>query len=182
MDDLTDRFPPADKAVLPAGQWPAYERIERRRGRIPAPFVPLLASPDVAEAFDGLSEILQHGSLPAVVREAVFLRTARSHRCAYLWMNHLGKAAQAGLDAKAQAALASGEIPSAPTTVVAVARFVAELRDEHRVTQPVYDDVVLALGVCGVVELTAFCGFATSIAMLLNMRQPALPPGPPAPF
>lgn len=182
MDALHDRFPALAKAALPAGQHPAYDRIEQRRGRIPAPFAPLLASPDVAEAFDRLSETLQHGTLPAVVREAVFLITARQHRCAYLWMNHRGKASQAGLDEAAQSALGRGALPAGPANVVAAARLVHALHADHRVPQPVYDEAVQALGVRGVVELTAFCGFSASVAMLLNLRQPDLPAGAPPPF
>ena len=177
-----DRFPPLVRAALPADQQAAHDRIEQRRGRIPAPFVPLLASPEVAEAFDKLSASLQHGSLPAMVREAVFLITARRQRCAYLWINHVEKAMHAGLDESALAALANDEIPAAPAAVASAGSFVKALLENHRIPQPLFEKTVKVLGLAGVVELTAFCGFAASVAMLLNMRQPALPPGPPAPF
>jgi len=181
-DDFADRYPPPDPRTLDIDQQRAHERIEQRRGRLPAPFTALLASPVLAEAFDQLSSALQQGVLPADVREAVFLMRARRQRCRYLWTNHVGKALEAGLDGAAVAAIGQGRIPMAPVAVRAAAHFEQALALEHRVPQPIHDAAVAALGARGVVELTAFCGFASSVALLLNVRQPGSPTGAEAPF
>ena len=182
LSEPFDRFPPPDKQDLDAAQRRAYDLIEQRRGRLPAPYTALLGSPAIAEAFDQLSGALQQGALPSIVLEAVFLMKARRHRCRYLWINHVGKARKAGLDDDTVTALGKGLIPETPAAVRAAARFEQSLAEEHRVPQPVYDDVEAELGSRGLVDLMVFCGFASSVAMLLNVRQPKPPMGAEAPF
>ena len=129
-----------------------------------------------------LTSTIQQGALPSIVLEAVFLMKARRHRCRYLWINHVGKARKAGLDDDTVMALGKGLIPETPAAVRAAARFEQSLAEEHRVPQPVYDDVEAELGSRGLVDLMVFCGFASSVAMLLNVRQPKPPTGAEAPF
>ncbi|RYI12128.1 MAG: hypothetical protein EON48_13260 [Acetobacteraceae bacterium] len=182
MSDRFDRFPAPDKRDLDAAQRQAYDLIEQRRGRLPAPYTALLGSPAIAEAFDQLSGALQQGTLPPIVLEAVFLMKARRHRCRYLWINHVGKARSAGLHDDTVAALGQGLIPDAPAAVRAAARFEQSLAEAHGVPQPLYDAVAAELGPRGPVDLTAFCGFASLVASILNVRQPEIPAGAEAPF
>lgn len=182
MDDASDRFPAPDMQALDAAQRQVCDLIERRWGRLPAPYTALLGSPAVAEAFDQLSGALQQGTLPPGVLEAVFLMKARRHRCRYLWINHVDKARHAGLDDDAVDALGRGSIPEGPAAVRVAARFERSLAEEHGVPQALYDDVAAELGPRGLVDLTVFCGFASSVALILNVRQPAAPAGVEAPF
>jgi 4-carboxymuconolactone decarboxylase len=177
-----ERFPPIDKATLPGDQRAAYDLIVGRRGALPAPYATLLASPEAADLFEQYSSRLWHGVLPNALLEAVFLATAQRCGCRYQWMNHVKKAAEAGLDSDAIAAIGRGELPTAPEDVAQGLRFAEMLHRDHAVSQPVFDAVAARFGQRGVVELTAFCGFATSVAMLLNVRQITLPAGEPAPF
>jgi 4-carboxymuconolactone decarboxylase len=182
LDDLCDRFPAPVKQDLDVAQRQAYDVIEQRRGRLPAPYTALLGSPAVAEAFDQLSGALQQGGLPPSVLEAVFLMKARRHCCRYLWINHVGKARAAGLDEKTVVALGQGRIPDAPAAVRVAAHFEHVLAEQHRVPQPLYEDAAAELGARGLVDLMVFCGFASSVALILNVRQPETPAGAEAPF
>ncbi|UST52516.1 hypothetical protein NF681_00630 (plasmid) [Comamonadaceae bacterium OTU4NAUVB1] len=93
-----------------------------------------------------LTSTIQQGALPSIVLEAVFLMKARRHRCRSLWINHVGKAREAGLDDDTVAALGDGSIPAAPAAVRAAAHFEQALAETHCVPQPLYDDVAAELG------------------------------------
>ena len=129
-----------------------------------------------------LTSAIQQGALPSIVLEAVFLMKARRHRCRSLWINHVGKAREAGLDDDTVAALGHGSIPEAPAAVRAAAHFEQALAETHCVPQPLYDDVAAELGPRGRVDLTVFCGFAALVASILTVRQPETPEGAEAPF
>ncbi|MBU4609345.1 carboxymuconolactone decarboxylase family protein [Achromobacter sp. GG226] len=193
-----DRYVPVAPDALDTASRALYERLLAERGRVPAPFVPLLATPPVGEAIAQWSAALQAGALPDAVREAVFLRVARRQRCRYLWANHVGRARAAGLPDTVIAALASGA-PVAPAHAVAATvaddqtrqalaavapalALTTALLETAVVTDAQVDAVQAVLGTRGVVELTSFCGFAVSVALLLTLRQPSLPAGVPVPF
>jgi alkylhydroperoxidase family enzyme len=175
-----DRFPDRPRDTLDGGEREAFDRIAARRGKVPAPFVPLLKSPEVADLFEQFSARLWT-SLPADLLEAVFLMVARRCRCAYQWHTHVPKGLAAGLSADDIARLSRGEA-LADGLRGDVTRFVLALHTEAVVPQATYEAVVRQLSERGTVELVAFCGAAHTVALLLNVRQPALPAGAPVPF
>jgi len=197
FDASRDRFVPVSPDTLDASPRALYERLLAERGRVPVPFVPLLAAPAVGEAVAQWSAALQAGVLPAAVREAVFLRVAQRYRCRYLWANHVGKAREAGLPDSLIVALADGAAIAPASAVGMVAHeetrqgsaavmpalaLATALLEATAVTDAQVDAVKTVLGTRGVVELTSFCGFAVSIALLLALRQPCLPDGVTVPF
>ncbi|MDB5857573.1 MAG: hypothetical protein JWQ76_1262 [Ramlibacter sp.] len=168
-----DRFP-ARKDVLPPEQRQTYEQIEARRGTVPAPFLPLLASPKVADAFERFSASLWSGCLAKDLQEAVFLVTARAYRCDHQWRQHEKKALAAGVSAGAVAAMQAGRAPSAAEAdarLGAVIRFADELHAKQSVPDDVFQAVATHLGPAELSELVAFCALAASIALLLNVGE-----------
>jgi len=171
-----DRFPDPRRDELGGEEREAFDRITARRGKVPAPFVPLLKSPATAELFEALSSHLW-SSLPADVAELAFLIVAWHHRCAYQWHTHVPKALAAGLSQEDIARLSRGE-PLPPGRLGDLGRFVTALCAGPAVPQHLHDAAVRELSERGAVDLVAFCGAAQAVAMLLKLRQPAASPFP----
>ena len=142
-----------------------------RRGRVPAPYLPLLGSPRVTDLFEQLSTELWKGALPPSVLEAIFLMTAHRQRCRHQWQTHAGKALAAGVTAPMIATIAAGGIPPDGGALEIAGRFYASLADAQHVS----DDALLharrQFGEQGTAELVAFCGMANMVAMLLNVQS-----------
>ncbi len=178
---VVDRFPPRDMASLSAGQQALYADIEARRGKMPAPYEALAGSPEVAALFEGLSSRLWKGALPAHVLEAVFLITARHHRCVYQWQTHRVKALESGIDLDVIKAIGSDSdlegIAMRHREVADIYIFLRALYGRHTVSDQDFKTLAAHFDEAGLSELLAFCGLATSVAMLLNVRQIMPPPG-----
>ena len=169
------RFPATAEASRSAGQRAAYDLIERRRGRVPAPYLPLLGSPRIADLLEQLSTELWTGTLPQRVREAVFLMTAHRQQCRHQWETHAAKALSAGLSPEMVEAIAAGKIPEDGGPVEAAGRFFLALTEHHRVADEVFGQVQRHFGEHGMAELVAFCGLAGTVALLLNVQVPEAP-------
>ena len=63
-----------------------------------------------------------------------------------------------------------------------VYNFARELVDEHRVSDPLYNEAVELLGEAGVVELVILLGYYTLVSMTLNVFEVPVPAGESAPF
>ena len=169
----TDRFP-GRKELLPPVQQAAYEQIEARRGRVPAPYLPLLGSPGVADAFERFSTALWDGVLTRDLQEAIFLVAARAYRCEHQWHTHEPRALAAGVPASTIAAMKADRVPDteeAGARLAAVIRFASVLYAQQSVPRDVFDDVAARLGGAQLSELIAFCALATSISLLVNVRE-----------
>jgi alkylhydroperoxidase family enzyme len=166
------RFPATADALRSAEQRAAYDLIERRRGRVPAPYLPLLGSPRVADLLEQLSTELWTGTLPQRVLEAVFLMTAHRQQCRHQWETHAANALAAGLSLEMVEAIAAGKIPEDGGPVEAAGRFFLALTERHHVTDDVFEQVQRHFGEPGVAELIAFCGLAGTVALLLNVQLP----------
>jgi len=169
------RFPAPAEALRSAEQRAAYDLIERRRGRVPAPYLPLLGSPRVADLLEQLSTELWTGTLPQRVLEAVFLMTAHRQQCRHQWETHAAKALSVGLSLEMVDAIAAGKIPEDGGPVEAAGRFFLALTEHHRVADDVFEQVRRHFGEHGMAELLAFCGLAGTVALLLNVQVPQAP-------
>lgn len=179
-----DRFPQRARAAMSTAERDAHDDIVGARGMLPAPASLMLHAPDAARAYDAWSRALWVGVLPACVGELVFLYLARVHRCRYQWINHAGKARKAGIPEPLVDALGRGDPPPAGTAaeLCEAWRFVDELHTRHGVSDGAFNAITARFGVRGAAELAAFCGLATSVALLLNVRQPPDPETGSAPF
>ena len=182
--DPVDRFAPTRAGELSASQRGAREEIVHSRGRVPAPFEALVRSPDVARAFDRLSTALWSGVLPKRIGELALLMSAYQYRCRFLWMNHVAKAREAGLTASVIDAIGRGSSPP-PTEdadILAAWAVIESMQPGHQLADDLFERACACFTEQGVVELVAFCGFAASVAMLLQLRQVPLPPDGSCPF
>lgn len=171
-----DRFPPVSKEHLSPAQRLVYERIEASRGNLPAPYYVLLDTPQVADLFERLSSQVRDGVLPKHILEAIFLATARRHKCAYQWVAHVKVAERVGLSSGVIESIGRGDIPEDPRDITLVLRFMAALDRHQSVPDEVYEALRSTFGAQGIGELIVFCGLATTVAMLLNVGQ-IKPPG-----
>lgn len=166
------RFPVTRDALPTAVQQAAHDLIEARRGRVPAPYLPLLGSPRVADLFEQLSTELWAGALPSSVLETIFLMTAHRQQCRHQWQTHADKALAAGVTASMIDTIASGGIPADGGALEAAGRFYASLADARYVSDDALLDARHQFGEQGTAELVAFCGMANMVAMLLNVQSP----------
>jgi 4-carboxymuconolactone decarboxylase len=164
------RFSLQREALAPT-QREAFDAIAARRGRVPAPYAPLLASPAVADQFERFSTLLWEGRLTQDVRELVFLVTAQAWRCGHQWTTHEDKALQAGVPAAAIAAVRAGRAlapQEACARLRAAARLAGELQAQRTVPDAVFAEAAVQFDAAELAELLAFCTLAASVAMLLN--------------
>jgi 4-carboxymuconolactone decarboxylase len=112
------------------------------------------------------------------------LITARHWSCQYEWYAHEPHARAGGVPENVIEAIKLGKRPlfNQPDAE-AVYDFVTEIKRTHFVSADVHQRLVNAIGVQGLVELTALLGHYTLIAMMLNANEYGVPQGvaPPLP-
>lgn len=165
-------------AALTVGQQNALERIAAGpRGKLIAPFVPLMRTPELMTRLQLVGEYLRFGSgLPAQLTELVILIVARRWDQDYEWGHHVPLARAAGLDNEVITAVGDGRSPiGGSDEVLAVWQFVTELDDHHAVTDSTFDAAMRAVGDTGVVELIATVGYYTTLAMTMNAARTPVP-------
>lgn len=167
------RFP-SDRQALPASLHATFDAIAGRRGTVPAPYLPLLASPEVAERFEQFSARLWGGRLGRDVQELVFLVTAQAWGCRHQWVTHEPKALAAGIGAPVIDALRAGRdiggLAEGPR-LLAAARVARRLQMRQPLDDELFTEMTQAFDAAEVSELLAFCALAASIAMLLNANE-----------
>ncbi|MDB5947279.1 MAG: hypothetical protein JWQ33_2305 [Ramlibacter sp.] len=146
---------------------------------MPAPYEVLVGSPEIAMQFERFSTALWSGAVSALISETIFLITAKHFRCAYQWETHKAKALDAGLRPEIIRAIGQGEpldeLCVDQRAVLDVYRFLRALHFDFAVSDGDFDRFAAHFDEVQLSELMAFCGFAVSIAMLLNVRQVAPP-------
>jgi hypothetical protein len=147
----------------------AIESIEASRGKVPAPFIPLLSDPEVALAFERFSSLLWR-SLPPLPLEVVFLVVARRFYCSYQWKTHEKKAIDLGLTAAELGEIAeSGIVKSGRFSDMT--RFVGALLEGVDPPEALYQAMKAEITSKGVANLVAFTGASVTVALLLNLNQ-----------
>lgn len=164
-------------ATLSADQQDAIERISAGpRGKLIAPFVPLMRTPELMTRLQLVGEYLRFdGTLPDHLRELVILLTARHWTQDFEWGHHVPLAREAGLDDRVIAAIREGEDITGPDDVQAVWRLVGELVDRHAVADATFAAARDVVGEVGVVEMVATAGYYTTLAMTMNVARTPVP-------
>ena len=164
-------------ATLTVGQQYALDRISAGpRGRLIAPFVPLMRTPELMTRLQLVGEYLRFGgTLPGHLRELVILLVARGWAQDFEWGHHVPLAREAGLDERVIAAIRDGEDITGPNDVQAAWRLVSELVDRHAVTDSTFAAVRDVVGDDGVVEMVATAGYYTTLAMTMNVARTPVP-------
>jgi 4-carboxymuconolactone decarboxylase len=150
-----------------------------RGGHIPTPYRATLHNPEMTDKLQQLGELLRYRtSLPLRLSELAVLVVARQHDCQYEWHFHAPVALKAGITTEAVEAIrVGGRPPLTQSDEQAVYDYSAELLDTKFVSAPVYARALDALGVTGIVELTALLGYYVMAAMALNAHELPMPAG-----
>jgi 4-carboxymuconolactone decarboxylase len=151
--------------------------INSPRGSLRGPFIALIHSPVLADRMRALGDFIRfEGVLPPLLKEILILLTARHWSVDYMFAVHREMAAAAGLDPAVAPAIAEGRRPQGLAPAEAAAFDMAgELLQTGRVGDAVFAAARAAWGERGVVELSAFVGYYTALAMILNTAAIAPP-------
>jgi alkylhydroperoxidase family enzyme len=160
-----------------------YQKLAGPRGGLRGMYLALMNNPVLADHIGDLGGYLRfHGLLDDDVRELAILATARGLGVAYEWEQHAPLALAAGVPEPVVSALRGGDF--AAWSMSALYRDVCGAA-KHVAAQESLPDALqgrleLALGLKGLVELVALCGFYRCIATIVTAFDVALPdPGPP---
>lgn len=147
-----------------------HDTVAGRRGRMPAPLAAWLESPVLADRAQKLGEFVRYEtSLPPRLSELAILVVARYWTAQFEWIAHKAEALKAGLGAGVIEDIANRRTPrfENPDERL-VYEFSVSLNQKHEVSDELYEKVVAAIGLRGVVELVGILGYYTLISMTLN--------------
>lgn len=155
------------------------------RGGLRGPFVALIHHPDLADVVQQVGEHLRFKStLSPALTELAILLVARHWTCQYEWYAHERYArANTDLSEAIMQAVRAGVVPDGMTDEQCIVHdFVVRALKHGTPSDDVYDAAVQRFGREGVLDLLVTCGYYTTLAMLLNTAQIALPEGTPPPL
>jgi 4-carboxymuconolactone decarboxylase len=154
------------------------------RKAVVGPLRSALHNPELAERWQQLGALLRYGtSLSPRISELAILVTARHWNSQVEWHIHEQAASKAGLSDAVIDAIRNARSPELDSPLeTAVYEFARELQELGQVSEKIYDEVQRALGVCGIVELTAIIGYYTMVSMTLNAHEIPMPDGTEGPL
>ena len=178
-----DRMPPipADK-MTDAQNKAAAEILSGPRKAVVGPFIPLLRSPELMSRLQKVGEYLRYNTkLGSNISEFIILQMARHMTQQFEWDSHIDLARKAGVKDETIAAIADGRHPVGMTAdEEMVYEFVSEIRQHQSVCDATYAPVVKRFGEQGIIDITALCGYYTTLGFVMNVARTPLPPGRPA--
>ena len=104
------RIPAVDLDAAPAESKPVLEQVKANFGVVPNIFASVANSPAALKALVGMFGALEEGALAGKAQEAIALRVAEFHRCAYCTAAHTAKARMIGATDKETIAFRRGEV------------------------------------------------------------------------
>jgi 4-carboxymuconolactone decarboxylase len=170
---LTDRdgVPEADRTL--------FDEIAEGRGSVRGPFALLLHSPALCRAVLDLSVYLRRDDyVPAATRELAVIATARERDCPYVWAAHAPAARKEGVpDAVIATVRDRGDLGGMTPGERDVVEYVRQLLGAHRVEQGLFDRMLAAHKLPGLVEITATIGHYVFVTTVLNAFEVSPSPG-----
>lgn len=170
--------------MTPAQRKVYDEVVGGPRGMMVGPLRAALHNPELADLWQQFGALLRYRtSLDPRHSELAILVTARTWTCPFEWIQHEPAALAAGLGRDIVDAIRHGRRPPFDRQDdAAVHDFTEELQAQRTVGDATYAAALDALGIAGVVELTALIGYYTLVAMTLNAHAFDLPAGASDPF
>ena len=151
-----------------------FDAVAAGRGRVGAPFSLLLYSPPLCQRVLELSDYLRQDSyLSSNVRELTTIATARERDCPYVWAAHAPAARRAGVSDTVIEAVRDRSELEASEVEGEVIEFVQQVLGRHEVEPGLFDRMVAAHSLQGVVELTAVVGHYVFVTSILNAFEVA---------
>ncbi|MBV7482126.1 carboxymuconolactone decarboxylase family protein [Bordetella sp. BOR01] len=153
------------------------EAVSGPRGRVPAPMIGWLRSPELARRAQKLGELLRFGtSLEPRLTELAILVCGRHWTSHHEWTAHKALGLKAGLNAGVIADIAARRVPDFDCERQRVVYdFSTVLLASGQVPQELYDQGVCILGEPGVVELVGVLGYYCLVALTLNAFELGIP-------
>jgi 4-carboxymuconolactone decarboxylase len=168
-----------DRAQLPPADHDLFDAIAEGRGSVRGPFALLLHSPALCQAVLDLSIYLRRDDfVPAATREPAVIATARERDCPYVWAAHAPAARKEGVPDDVVALMRDrGALDGLPQADRDVVDLVRQLLRHHQVDQALFDRLMDAHTLPGLVELTAVIGHYLFVTTILNACEVAPVPG-----
>lgn len=153
-------LPDASQSLDP-GARALYEKMSAQRGGLGPLYRGLFNHPALVERIGALGEMLRfQGCLPPTVRELAILITAREWGVAYEWAKHKEPACKAGLSEQLLDAIRRRQDLTPFDSLYPLVEQVALLVKAHReLPDQLQSALEERLGLRGVIELAALCGF-----------------------
>jgi 4-carboxymuconolactone decarboxylase len=162
---------------MSARQRELYDRIAAKRGAVRGPFNAWLYSPELCDKVEALGKFVRYeASFPMTVREIAVLVIARHFKAQYMWQAHAKIAVKEGVSQSVVDAIGDNRLPPLNDQPgKAGYRYTRELLETHGISDETFEAARKEFGDVGVVELTAFIGNFTTVALALNAFQVDLP-------
>jgi len=185
---MAERFPPLSPAKWTVAQKTVAEALAKSpRGAVRGPYVPLIYSPELAAHMLHLGDFIRFGGvMPPRLKEILIYVVARHWSVEFMFAIHAQGAAQHGIDRSIVDTIAQGRRPTTLSPQEDAAYDAArELVQEARMSDATWAALRRHFDEAGAIELVAFVGYYTTLAMVLNTAQIEAPEGaqklPPAP-
>jgi 4-carboxymuconolactone decarboxylase len=168
---------PPEEAMTEAQKAAVAEAVAGVRGRVPAPMVAWLQSPELASRGQKLGEFLRYQTtLEPRLSELAILVCGRHWTSHHEWTAHKREGLKAGMDPEVIAAIAARRKPTLrDAREQAVYDVSTTLLASGRVPKPLYEAGVAALGERGMVELVGILGYYCLVALTLNTFELGIP-------
>ncbi|EIZ80078.1 hypothetical protein WSK_1445 [Novosphingobium sp. Rr 2-17] len=155
-----------------------YDRSLALFGGEGGPRMPLLHTPEVADAWGRVNQAIMTSSLPARYRELAIIVVAAFWHAEMEWLMHAAEAVEQGISPAAVEAIRLGDHPSfTDENDTAVYRYVDTLQRQHSVPDEIYSEARKLLGDAELVTLTVVIGHFTNVAMTLRAHALPIPDG-----
>jgi 4-carboxymuconolactone decarboxylase len=167
----------AESELTPEQAAVCAEAVAGLRGKVPAPMIAWLRSPELARRGQMLGEVLRfQTTLEPHLTELAILICGRHWTSHHEWTAHKAMALKAGLDPEIISAVAAR---TEPTLVDGRARAVYDvsitLLSTGRVSSDLYARGIAQLGEKGLVELVGVLGYYCLVSLTLNTFELGLP-------
>lgn len=149
------------------------------RGKVVGPMRAVLHSPELADRWQSLGELLRFNSqLPERLRELAIIVCARFWNSEVEWHVHAQVATRAGIDRAAIDAIRTARPPQfANRDEAVIYEFARHLLAQGRIDNTLYQEAHALFGDVGLVELGALVGYYTMVSMTLNLHEIPAPAG-----
>ena len=165
------RLPDLDFSTFTDRQKEVYKAIENGpRGRVAGPLRIWMRNPELAANAQALGQYVRFdSSLSPRLSELAILVAARYWSAQFEWVHHVPSARDAKIseDIISSISYAKRPIFNDPSMKV-VFDYCAELHRDKEVSDRSYQNAISQLGIAGVIDLTAICGYYTLISMTIK--------------
>ena len=168
------RLPDLDFSTFTDKQKEVYRAIENGpRGRVAGPLRIWMRNPELAENAQALGQYARFdSSLSPRLSELAILVAARYWSAQFEWVHHVPSARDAKISEDIISSISYAKRPNFnDLSMEAVFNYCAELHRDKKVSDRSYHNAILQLGIEGVIDLTAICGYYTLISMTIKAFQ-----------